>query len=378
MSEPNSAELCELLALHLVDGLGPQRIATLLERFGTATAARRATPQQLLDLPGFGPQVAAKVAAQLALVDGQAEWERIQRAGVTLLVQGKPGYPEALEPLPAAPRLLFLKGTYLLQDARAVALVGTRHPDAYGKRLARSLAEGLARAGVTVVSGLARGIDGLAHQAALEAGGRTLAVLAGGLSRIYPPEHGELANRVVAAGGLFSEATMLEEPTKWRFPARNRIISGLSRVVVIVQAPTDSGALITAEHAADQGKLVLAVPGLVDNAANAGCHRLLREGAILCRGVEDILEELDGVPVDTPQKIDKSFPKNTIKSPGPPPGLDELQLRVWELLSDGSKHGDELARLASLGVAQLAGVLLSLEMKRSIRRLPGNRYERLT
>ncbi|MFO0843104.1 MAG: DNA-processing protein DprA [Gemmataceae bacterium] len=373
MPEPFPPELCDLLALRLVDGLGPARIAALIERFGSAAGARTATAAQLRDTPGFGGPLAEKVAAQLASVDPAAEAERLTRAGVEALALGHGGYPDALVHIPAAPRLLFLKGTLLAEDARAVALVGTRHPDPYGKRVARSLGEGLARAGVTVVSGLARGIDGISHQAALDAGGRTLAVLAGGLSRIYPPEHAGLADRVADAGALVTEATMLEGPTKGHFPARNRIISGLSRVVVIVQAPTDSGALITAEHAAEQGRTVLAVPGLVGEAHNAGCHRLLREGAVLCRGVDDVLEELDGASaVAVRQKKNAAPPPQS----GPPPGLDDTQRRVWDFLGDGPRGGDEIARHAGLAVAQLSNVLMMLEIKKAVRRLPGNRYER--
>jgi DNA processing protein len=378
MPEPLSPELRDLLALHLVDGLGPVRIAALLERFGSAARAKAATAHELLDLPGFGTQLATSVATQLASVDPAAEEERLALAGVELLAMGQPGYPDSLLHIPAAPRLLFAKGTLLAEDARAVALVGTRQPDAYGKRVARSLAEGLARAGVTVVSGLARGIDGLAHQAALDAGGRTLAVLAGGLSRIYPPEHDQLAGRVAGAGALLTEATMLERPLKGSFPARNRIISGLSRVIVIVQAPTSSGALITAEHAAEQGRTVMAVPGVIDAEHNAGCHRLLREGATLCRGVEDVLEELDGVSAVATQQKEKAAPPAPPIPSAPPPGLDDVQRRVWDFLGDGPRGGDEIARHAGLPVAQLSNVLLTLEMKKAVRRLPGNRYERAT
>lgn len=374
MPEPLSPELRDLLALHLIDGLGPVRIAALLERFGTAARARSATVSQLIDVPG----ISARIATQLFSADPAAEVERIHRASVDVLAFGQPGYPEPLTHIPAAPRLLFAKGTLLERDARAVALVGTRHPDAYGKRVAKSLAEGLARAGVTVVSGLARGIDGLSHQAALDAGGRTLAVLAGGLSRIYPPEHDKLADRVVGAGALLTEATMLEEPTRGHFPTRNRIISGLSRVIVIVQAPTDSGALITAEHAAEQGHTVMAVPGDIDSEHNAGCHRLLREGVVLCRGVEDILEELDGVSAVAVRQKEKAAPPSPPPPSGPPPGLDDVQRRVWDFLGDGPRGGDEIARHAGLPVAQVSNVLLMLEMKKAIRRMPGNRYERAT
>ncbi|MFM7152252.1 MAG: DNA-processing protein DprA, partial [Gemmataceae bacterium] len=178
-------------------------------------------------------------------------------------------------------------------------------------------------------------------------------------------------------GALITEATMRAEPTRWRFPARNRIISGLSQVIVIVQAPADSGALITAEHAAEQGRTVLAVPGMVDSANNEGCHRILREGAILCRGVEDILEELDGVSVQaTREKSQAAISPPVTREQSPPPGLSDMALAIWNYLGATTRAGDEIARHLGVPIPQLAGLLLTLEMKKVIRRLPGSRYER--
>jgi DNA processing protein len=374
MSDPLPADLRDLLALHLADGLGPQRIAALLEHFGSASAARRAGASQLRAVGGIGEQLASSLAAALPAVEVDDEIARLEKLGASVLALGRPGYPAALATIPAAPHLLFARGSLLPADDRAVAIVGTRHPDAYGKRVARQLAEGLARAGVTVISGLARGIDGIAHQGALDAGGRTLAVLGSGLGRLYPPEHKGLADRVASAGAVLSEYPAEQAPSRGTFPARNRIISGLSRVVIIVQAPADSGALITADHAADQGRTVLAVPGPVDGELHAGCHRLIRDGAGLCRGPDDVLEELDGVSAVATEA--KRREKEPAAPAGPPPGLDEVQTRVWEFLAPGPRGGDEIARQVGLGVPQLAGVLLTLEMKKVLRRLPGNRYER--
>jgi DNA processing protein len=243
------------------------------------------------------------------------------------------------------------------------------------------LAEGLARAGVVVVSGLARGIDGIAHQGALDGGGRTIAVLAGGLARVYPPEHRGLAEQVAASGALVTESPMLQDPVAGLFPARNRIISGLVRLVVIIQAPLKSGALITADHAAEQGRTVMAVPGAVDDLAHGGCHKLIRDGAVLCRSVDDILEELDGVSVMAQREMEAQRQAATAPAAppapaGPPPALDETQRRVWEFLGGGPRSIDELAQHLGLGVPQLSGLLLTLEMKKVVRRLPGNRYER--
>jgi DNA processing protein len=380
MPNPVPPELCDLLALQLTPGLGPQRIAALLEHFGSAAEARRAGAERLRAVPGFGAQLAEAVARGLADVDLAAELDRIARAGVRLLALGTPEYPAALAEVPAAPHLLYARGTLTAADERAVALVGSRRYSNYGRRVAERLAAGLVRAGVTVVSGLARGIDGIAHRAALQAGGRTLAVLAGGLGRVYPPEHKGLAEEVVAAGALLCENRMDQEPQAGLFPARNRIVSGLCKAVVVVEAPERSGALITAEHAAEQGRAVLAVPGGVDALSSAGCNALIRTGAVLCRDVEDVLEEIDGVSareIATRQAKKEDKAEGQAPAPtGPPPGLDEVQLRVWEFLGGGARSVDEMAQRLGLGVPALSGLLLALEMRKAVRRLPGNRYER--
>jgi DNA processing protein len=191
-------------------------------------------------------------------------------------------------------------------------------------------------------------------------------VLAGGLSRIYPPEHDELAREVESSGALLSEAAMQMEPLAGMFPARNRIISGLARAVVIVEAAARSGALITATHAGEQGRVVMAVPGSVENAASEGTNGLIRTGAVLCRGVEDVLEELKA-----------TAPLISEAPAAPPPELNEEQQRVWEFLADQPRHPDEMAQQLVLTVPQLANILLVLEMKKLVRRLPGNRYERV-
>jgi DNA processing protein len=369
-------EVRALLALRLTEGLGPARIEALVSCFGSARQALQASAGQLAQVPGIGATLSAQVAAALHDADVAGEIARIEKAGLGLLVRGEPDYPAGLAAIPQAPPVLYVRGGMLASDARAVALVGTRHPTAQGRKVALRLAEGLARAGVVVVSGLARGIDGTAHQGALNAGGRTIAVLAGGLARVYPPEHRGLAESVVAAGALVTESPMLQDPVAGLFPARNRIISGLARLVVIVQAAQKSGALITAEHAAEQGRTVLAVPGSVDDEQHGGCHKLLRDGAVLCRGVDDILEELDGVSVMEQRAKAAEQAAAVARPAGPPPGLDETQRRVWDFLDGGARSVDQMAQQLGLGVPQLSGVLMMLEMRKAVRRLPGNRYER--
>jgi DNA processing protein len=361
-----SGDLRDLLALHLVPGLGPRLTKALLDRFGSAGAVLEATPEQLSEVPHIGGTLARSLHQAMLNVNVEAELALMAKHQVSLLSLGSDGYPASLASIPDPPHLIYRRGTWEPRDANAVALVGSRHCTSYGRRAAERLAEGLVRAGFTVISGLARGIDSVAHRSALKAGGRTVAVLAGGLSKIYPPEHTDLAQEVQASGALISESAMMMEPMAGMFPARNRIISGLSRGVVVIEAAERSGALITASHAAEQGRPVFAVPGPIDSPASGGVHELLRKGAILIRGVDDILEELDGVrakPVPT-------------RPTGVPQGLDDAQKRIWEYLAEQSRHIDEIARELSLSVAQAAGALMGLEMKKAVQRLPGNRYER--
>lgn len=360
-----TADHRDLLALQLVPGLGPRLTAALLERFGSAAAVRRASEAELRTVPHIGDQLAHDFSEGLRRVDVDAELALMERHGVGLLALGTPDYPTALAQIPDAPHLLYTRGAYDTADVKAVAVVGSRHCTAYGRRVTERLAAGLARAGYTIVSGLARGIDGVAHRAALAAGGRTIAVLAGGLSKIYPPEHAELAREVEQAGALFTEANMAAEPMAGMFPARNRLISGLSRAVVVVEAAERSGALITARHAAEQGRPAFAVPGPVDSAASGGTLRLIRDGATLVRGAEDVIEELEGVKPPAP-------PPAT----APPPDLDADQRRLWDLLAEGARHADDLVQRLGWPTPKVSAALLSLEMKRLARRLPGNRYER--
>ncbi|HEY2784189.1 MAG TPA: DNA-processing protein DprA, partial [Fimbriiglobus sp.] len=277
------------LALALVPGLGPRRTEACLAHFGSARAVLNATADQFRAVPLVGDALAAQFALAVRTVDVSGEILLLEKFGVRPVPFASPDYPARLKTIPGPPGLLYFKNDLRPEDANAVGIVGSRTCTAYGKRTAALLAGGLARAGWTVISGLARGIDGAAHRGALDAGGRTIAVLAGGLSRIYPPEHADLAEEVAAHGALISETPMAGEPLPGMFPARNRIISGLSRAVVIVEANARSGALITATHALEQGREVFAVPGPVDSPASAGCLELIRKGARLVRSVDDIL-----------------------------------------------------------------------------------------
>ncbi|VTT97826.1 dna protecting protein : DNA protecting protein DprA OS=Singulisphaera acidiphila (strain ATCC BAA-1392 / DSM 18658 / VKM B-2454 / MOB10) GN=Sinac_6401 PE=4 SV=1: HHH_5: DNA_processg_A [Gemmataceae bacterium] len=380
------------LALALVPGLGPKLTAALIERFGSAAAALRATAAQLTEVPHIGERTAADLAAALRTVNVEPELRLMEKHGTHAVALGLEGYPAPLARVPAPPPLLYLRGEWLAADANAVGIVGSRSCTSYGMKVAAQLARELARAGFTVVSGLARGIDGAAHRGALEAGGRTVAALAGGLSKIYPPEHADLAAQIADGRGcLVTETPMAVAPQPGMFPARNRVISGLSRAVIVIEANARSGALITARHAAEQGREVYAVPGRVDDTASAGCLELIRAGARLVRSADDVLEDLKGIagsvePVPASGRREPAVrgaageqPAHAGRSPEPPPPpppqLDATQQRVFDALAT-RKHADELTRELGVPVAELSRVLMQLEMKKVVRRVPGNFYER--
>ncbi len=381
MSDAPPSPVREHLALALVPELGPKRTRALLERFGSPAAALAATAGQLADLPAFGSKLAARLADAMRAVDVAAEWRLIERHAVSLLALGESNYPESLAAFDDAPPLLYVRGGLLPADRQAVGIVGSRHCTAYGRKMAERLAAGLVRAGYTVISGLARGIDGVAHRAALDAGGRTVAVLAGGLSRIYPPEHAGLAEEVVARGAILTETPMTVAPQPGMFPARNRIISALSRAVVIVEAGERSGALITATHAAEQGREVYAVPGQADNPASAGTLNLIRNGVRMIRGVDDLLEDLRGLRVQTSLPVKRPPPTlfDTAEPPAPPPPpaplpeLTDTQRRIWECLT-APRHFDELSRDLGIPAGELVRLMLGLEMKKVVRKMLGNHF----
>jgi DNA processing protein len=297
----------------------------------------------------------------------QEDQARVARAGVRVIVWGDPDYPTRLQEIASAPPVLYLRGTLEREDDAAIAVVGARHATAYGEDLARELATELARRGLTIVSGLARGIDAAAHHGAVAAAGRTLAVLGSGLDQIYPPEHDGLGSEVAAHGALISEFPLGTPPLRLHFPRRNRIISGLSLGVIVVEAGVGSGALITAHHALEQGREVFAVPGRVHARYSEGCNRLIKAGAKLVETWEDVLSEL------LPQ-LRRRTPKR-IASP-PPPSLTGAEHQVFDILAEGPLHIDALIVRAGLPGGRVASALVGLEMKGLVRQLSGKVFER--
>jgi DNA processing protein len=360
------------LRLSMTSGIGPRLTQLLLTRFETAEAIFRASEDELQSVPGIGPKLSTEIIRARTEVDPAAELRLCRERGIAVVARDTPQYPRWLAEIPDPPTVMFVQGTIKPQDAVAVAIVGSRHATSYGIQTAQRLAEGLARAGVTVVSGLARGIDAAAHRGALEAGGRTFAVLGSGLGKIYPPEHKDLALEIVQSGALISESAVLTEPVAGAFPQRNRVIAGLSLGVIVVEAAFRSGALITARHAYEQNRDVFAVPGRIDSNLSHGCHQLLRDGAKLVESVDDILEELGPLPEAAQQPN------------GPPVHKPaELLLNANEKLvlqaigENRVTTVDELIACSGLAVAQVLTTISVLEMRRLVTRVSGNSVMRL-
>ena len=372
MSEPtDDADLRDLIALSMVSGVGPILNAALLEHFGSARRVLHASSSALREVPGVGSKIASQIIESRKEYDPEVELIECRQHNVRPIPRSYADYPLPLSNIPDPPPILYVKGTYQPDDQIAVALVGSRKSTPYGMRIAERLAASLARVGITVVSGLARGIDAAAHRGALKAGGRTIAVLANGLSEIYPPEHEGLAEEIVAAGAVVSEMPMRQGPLAVLFPRRNRIISGLCLGVVIVEAAPKSGSLHTATHAMEQNREVFAVPGPVDSISSRGCHRLIRDGARLVETVEDILEELGPLV----REIKPSDGGTPVRHPAELKLSDQERL-VLGCLDDLPKPVDEVIAKTGLGASQVMATLSVLEMRRLIKRTPGNQFVR--
>lgn len=354
----NTEERTYWVAWASVPGIGPARTRALLRVFGSLQAAW-GQPFAALRAAGLDERTTTRAVAAFKERDPTAEWERLTKHDVTVLTEDDEAYPERLRYTTGAPALLFMRGTLIPEDAVAIAMVGTRRMTSYGREVALRLATGLGGAGVTVISGLAKGIDGIVHKAALDSGGRTLAVLGHGLDMIYPREHAGLAARITAEGGaLITEYPPGTKIDPANFPARNRIISALALGVVVVEADVKSGAMITANFAAEQGREVFAVPGSVLNPMSAGCHALLRDGARLVADVDDILSELQLDIRQTPGLVQQEL----FEIPDIP-GAD-IVLRA---LSTEPLHIDDLCRESGIAMSDLSGLLVHLMLTGTIR-----------
>ncbi len=355
------AQLRYWLGFNAVPGIGPMRLRRLLDHFGDVRAAWEASEAALRGV-GLDRRTLASLLHARRALDLDALLRHLEATPFHALTWDDERYPRLLRQLESSPPLLFVWGEIRPEDEWAIALVGTRKATTYGREVARRLASELARSGLTVVSGLARGIDAVAHRAALEAGGRTLAVLGSGLDRIYPQEHRRLARQIAEHGAVLSEYPLGTPPDAANFPPRNRIISGLSRAVVVVEAGMKSGALITADYAADQGREVFAVPGSILSPASAGCNRLLRDGASIVTEAEDILIPLGMERIVEAREAQALLPSNPTEA------------LILQHLSAEPMHVDELARRCGLPAAEVSGTLVVMELKGMVRQVTALHY----
>lgn len=385
------------IALNMVPGTGAVSVRGMVEAFGSLVAAWDAGPSDWMRIPGVGPRVAESIRSAFHAADVETELARAADTGTVLVTLADAAYPKLLKTLHSPPLVLYVRGSVEALDTPCAAMVGTRAPTQYGREVARRFGFQLAQAGVTVVSGLARGIDTESHQAALRAKGRTIAVIGSALDELYPPENRGLAETIAASGGaVISEYPFGRRPDRQTFPMRNRIVSGLSRAVLVVEAGVTSGTLITARHALEQGRSVLAVPGRIDNPEALGCHRLLKQGARLAECLDDVLEEMRTLrgfgPVtgqtapSAPRQMSLGLggtvpgtPAPQPPAPPPPavaaPPADPMESALLEALREAGGETDVETLLARTGLPahKVSAKLISLEMKRRVRQLPGRR-----
>ncbi len=357
------------IVLNRIENIGPVRVRALCEALGSPEAVLSAPASALASVRGIGPKVAEGIVSQRGGLDAAGEEKAAAKLGARLVTPVDEEYPAPLRAIYDPPLCLYVRGTLEKGDEQALAVVGTRRTSHYGAAQADRLAYLAAKAGFTIVSGLARGIDTIAHRAALKAGGRTLAVLGGGMDRLYPPENRELAEEICAHGAVLTEFPLGREPDRTTFPYRNRIVSGLSKGVLVVEAGVDSGAMNTAGQALEQGRSVMAVPGRVDMDGARGPHRLIRNGARLVEDLPDILQEFEFLfpPGERDREVRRQDARQRLTLA---PDEEAVVRALW---TEPELDFDVLIRRTELSSARLMTVSMQLEMKRVVRRLPGRR-----
>lgn len=359
------SELKYWLGFNYVSGIGPAKIQALLGYYGSLESAWNATDQQLREI-GLDVRAIQSFNDVRQTFDLDRYASQVEASGAQVVTLESPGYPDLLREISAAPPLLFYRGQFEPIDRWAVAVVGTRRLTAYGRQVTRDLVSGLVRNGITIVSGLARGIDAVAHRTALEEGGRTIAVMASGIDKVYPPEHRDMAREIIGGHGVIvTDYPFGAEPESNHFPARNRLISGLSLGVVVVEAGEKSGALITSRFALEQNREVFAVPGNIHSPVSVGTNRLIQQGGKLVSRVEDILEELN-LRMAADQAVAKVVLPETAE-----------EAALISQLSSQPLHVDELGRLTGMPISLISSTLTLMELKGMVQQVGGMNYVRL-
>lgn len=355
------------IALNMIPRLGPVRLRALLEVFGTPQNVLAAPADALERVNGIGSAAARSIAAWENSVDLGAELRRIREHGARVLIPNDDEYPAALRDIHDPPIALYVRGALSERDRHAIGVVGPRKPSHYATEAAKKLSYQLAYAGLTIYSGLARGIDTAAHQGALAAKGRTVAVLGSGFGHMYPPENAALADRIADGNGaVLSEFPIDTPPDKQTFPMRNRIVAGCSFGLLVAEAGFNSGALITANQAADQGRALYVIPGRIDTPTALGSNRLIQQGAKLVQSAQDILDDLGLLFRETP----------TLEKPAAPADLSVTESAVLNALGDDEMPIDSVLSTTGLPIGTVSSTLLALEMKRLVKQLPGARFVR--
>lgn len=359
------------IALTLIPNLSPRKFQILLENFSSPQEIWEAPLARLKEIPGFA-ESAETFCAHREQINLEQALEQIAQLGLKAITLADPQYPEPLRTLSDPPPVLYLRGEYLERDKLAMALVGTRRANSYGRRVAQQFAQDLGKLGFTIVSGLALGIDTAAHKGALKANARTIAVIGSGFANLYPKDNQKLLEEITQSGCAMTEFAPNVSPAQWTFPQRNRIISGLSRGVLVVEAPIDSGALITAQRALDQGREVFVVPGPITSEGHRGCHKLIKNGAKLVESIDDILEEFRDLQALVQARRERPAP------PPPKPVLAPLEDKIFSALDFEPVHFDEIVAKTGLSVGEVSQGLLTLALQQLVQETEGKRYLRLT
>ena len=398
-----SNETISLIHLNMIQGVGLKTVQILRDVFGSAARTLQATPDALEKIDQLSPAMCDLLKRKPTQYPVERELELIHEYDCQVVTLYDDAYPQYLKEIDTPPLVLYIRGKLTPEDSLSVSIVGSRDAKDYGRKVSYRLSYQLAQRGLTIVSGLARGIDTSAHRGALEAGGRTIAVMGSGLSFIYPAANSDLAEKITASGALISEFPMNVKPKPKNFPRRNRIISGLTLGTVVVEASNRSGALITARLAGEQGREVFAVPGEIFSELSTGTHKLINNGAKLINTVDDLLNELPpyalnriqsdvptsktpDIETESSQKspIEKSDPKSAATQPpseaqqsiqsAPPPGLTPDERTIFDAIEVPSSHIDTIVRTTQLPIGQVSSVLLMLELKGIIQQLPGKQF----
>jgi len=349
------------VGFNLIKGIGAVRMQGLVAYFGGLESAWKAAPAELAQA-GLGWKLIERVVQARESVDLEKVWENIEKQGIKILTWQDETYPPRLKEIDQPPPVLYIRGEYLPDDLFAVAIVGTRRITSYGRQITEELSAFLAANGMTVISGLARGVDAVAHQTSLKAGGRTIAVLGSGVDKIYPPEHRGLAQQIMERGAIISDYAPGTPPEASNFPPRNRIISGLALAVVVVEAGETSGALITAEFAAEQGREVFAVPGSILAPQSKGTNKLIQNGALPLLSVNDLMQALDITRVGEQKAARKIMP------------ADAIEAKLLTVLTYEPLHVDEIRNQAELPIEKVSAALVLMELKGMVRQVGGMNY----